>query len=76
MKKSLFFDPIFVTSPHKHTIQVFEAKHLRTESHNGFLLSHTGVPNTRFCSEQPGIFGLAPIRTGEGADVDQNPATA
>ncbi len=64
-EKVFAFDAIFVTSPHKHTIQVDEAKHLQTEGHIGMLLSHSCAPNTRFCSEQLGIFALAPIRTGE-----------
>ena len=64
-EKILVFDAIFVTSPHTHTIQVDEAKHLQTESHIGSLLSHSCAPNTRFCSEQLGIFALFSIRTGE-----------
>jgi hypothetical protein len=64
-EKVFVFDAIFVTSPHKYTIQVDEAKHLRTEGHMGLLLSHSCSPNTRFCSEQLGIFAIAPIRTGE-----------
>jgi hypothetical protein len=64
-EKVFVFDAIFVASPHKHTIQVDDAKHLQTEGHIGSLLSHSCAPNTRFCSEQPGIFAIAPIRTGE-----------
>jgi hypothetical protein len=64
-EKVFAFDAIFVTSPHKHTIQVDEAKHLQTDGHIGMLLSHSCAPNTRFCNERPGIFAIAPIRTGE-----------
>ena len=59
------FDAIFVSSPNKYTIQVDEAKHLHIENHIGVLLSHSCSPNTRFSAEQPGIFAIAAIRTGE-----------
>ncbi len=64
-EKIFVFNPVFVSSPDRFTIQVDEGRHLKTESHIGLLLSHSCSPNVRFCSDQLAIFAIKPIRKGE-----------